>query len=258
MNEHERNQDVISTGAPEKRLPQPKHLLIVTAISVFLGEVVVMLILAALPPMPTFVEALADGVMITILATPFLYLFLFRPMQEHVRSRTKAEQDLRALNDSLEHLVAERTAGLELANRELSAEIVKHHTTADSLRRSNAFIEQMVERAPCLMLTFDADSLRCIYVNDRVTEILGYSQDSISLVRETLLEGFVAPDQRAEFREVVRAITVGPEGEVARGTCGFMSSNGEVVDLRYGLTVLNRSATMEAKDLLLTAMPANV
>lgn len=227
------------------------------AVSVFLGEILVMLILAALPTMPTIIEALADGVMITALATPFLYLFLFRPMEEQIRQRKIAEQNLLALNDRLEHLVAERTSDLEDANRELSAEIEKHRSTSESLRRSNEFIERVVEQAPCLMLTFDADSLRCIYANGRVTEVLGHSQDDLSVCKKSVLEGLVDPSQRAEFRDVIRNIIMGAEGEVARGTCGFMSSSGEIVQLRYGLTVLTRTATMEAKDLLMTGMPAD-
>jgi len=243
---------------PARTLPKPKHLLLVTAVSVFLGEVLVMLILAALPPMPIFVEALADGFMITVFATPFLYLFLFRPMQLHIASRKQAEQDLRTLNDQLEHLVAERTAGLEAANRELSDEMEKHRSTSDSLRRSNEFIERVVERAPCLMLTFDADSLHCIYANSRVTEVLGYEKYDMSVSRKSLLEGFVAPESRAAFRNIVKELVIGPEGEVARGTCGFISSSGQIVELRYGLTVLSRTATMEPKDLLLTAMPVSI
>lgn len=240
------------------RLPSPKRLLIVTALAVFLGEFVVMLILAVLPPMPTIVEALADGMMITILASPFLYLFLFRPMQQHIRIRTRAEHELRSLNDRLEALVAERTENLTQTNRRLSREIEEHRRTADSLRRNNEFIERVVEQAPCLVLTFDSDSQRCSYVNSRVTDLLGYGQDELAVAKDNLVQGLIDARARSSFREMLHDLVNGPEGHVARGTCGFVASNGKVVPLRVEMTVLSRTPTMEAKDVLLAAMAAAV
>jgi len=236
------------------RLPSPKRLLIVTALAVFLGEFVVMLILAVLPPMPTVVEALVDGAMITVLVAPFLYLFLFRPMQQHIRIRTRAEQGLRSLNERLEALVAERTEDLTQTNRRLSREIEEHRRTADSLRRNNEFIERVVEQAPCLVLTFDVDSQRCSYVNSRVTDLLGYGQDELAVAKDNLVQGLVDARDRSTFREMLNELVNGPEGHVARGTCGFIASNGKVASLRLEMTVLSRTPTMEAKDVLLAAM----
>ncbi len=238
--------------------PSPKRLLIVTALAVFLGEFLVMLVLAVLPPMATLVEALTDGAMITVLAAPFLYLFLFRPMQHHIRIRTRAEQELRNLNDRLEALVAERTENLTQTNRRLSREIEEHRRTADSLRRNNEFIERVVERSPCLMLTFDVDSQRCSYVNSRITDLLGYGQDELAVSKDNLIQGLVDARDRSAFREMLNELVNGPEGHVARGTCGFVASTGQVVSLRFDMTVLSRTPTMEAKDLvLLTAMTAS-
>ena len=255
--DHDAQQIRHEIGDRADRLPSPKRLLIVTALAVFLGEFLVMLLLAVLPPMATIVEALADGMMITILASPFLYLFLFRPMQEHIQVRTKAEQELRGLNDRLETVVAERTEDLTQTNRRLSREIEEHRRTADSLRRNNEFIERVVEQAPCLVLTFDSDSQRCSYVNSRVTDLLGYGQDELAVAKDNLIQGLIDARDRSKFREMLNELVNGPEGHVARGTCGFVASNGQVVSLRFGMTVLSRTPTMEAKDLLLTAMPVS-
>ena len=245
------------SGDESKRPPSPRRLLIVTALAVFLGEFLVMLLLAVLPPMATIVEALADGAMITALAAPFLYLFLFRPMQEHIQVRTKAEQESRTLNDRLEALVAERTEDLTQTNRRLSREIEEHRRTADSLRRNNEFIERVVEQAPCLVLTFDVDSQRCSYVNSRVTDLLGYGQDELAVAKDNLIQGLIDARDRSSFRETMHDLVNGPEGHVARGTCGFIASTGKVVPLRFEMTVLGRTPTMEAKDVLLAAMAAS-
>lgn len=238
------------------RTPSPKRLLIITALAVFVGEVLVMLILSVLPPMQMLVEALVDGAMITVFAAPVLYLFLFRPMRQHIQVRRRAEEELDNLNLRLKALVAERTESLTQTNRRLTHEVEEHRRTADSLRRNNEFIEKVVERAPCLILTFDAESQRCSYVNSRITDLLGYGQDEFAVRDETLVNRLVEARDRASFREVVNELVNGPEGQAVGGSCGFIASNGRVSQLRYGMTVLSRTPTMEAKDLLLTALPS--
>jgi len=240
------------------RTPSPKRLLIITALAVFVGEVLVMLILSVLPPMLMLVEALADGAMITVLAAPVLYRFLFRPMQQHIQVRRRAEEELDSLNRHLKALVAERTESLTQTNRRLTHEVEEHRRTADSLRRNNEFIEKVVERAPCLILTFDAESQRCSYVNSRIGDLLGYTQDELAVSEETLVNRLVEARDRAAFRGVVNELVNGPEGQAVGGSCGFIASSGRVVPLRFGMTVLSRTPTMEAKDLLLTALPASV
>lgn len=107
------------------------------------------------------------------------------------------------------------------------------------------------------MLTFDSDFQRCSYVNSRVTDLLGYGQDELAVAKDNLIQGLIDARDRSMFREMLSELVNGPEGHVARGTCGFVASNGRVVSLRFGMTVLSRTPTMEAKDLLLTAMPAS-
>ena len=69
----------------------PLQLLLITAFAVFAGEVMVMFVLSLIPPLPTVTGAILDGFMITVLATPFLYMFLFRPMVLHIAERHAAE-----------------------------------------------------------------------------------------------------------------------------------------------------------------------
>jgi PAS domain-containing protein len=255
----ERSQPAHHERADEiNRIPSPKRLLIVTALAVFVGEVLVMLILAVLPPMPMLVEAFADGTMLTALAAPCLYLFLFRPMRQHIQVRRRAEEELDSINHRLKALVAERTESLTQTNRRLTHEVEEHRRTADSLRRNNEFIEKVVERAPCLILTFDAESQRCSYANSRITDLLGYGQDELAVSEETLVNRLVDARDRASFSEVVKELVNGPEGQAVGGSCGFTASSGRVVPLRFGMTVLSRTPTMEAKDLLLTALPTSV
>ena len=55
------------------------------------------------------VEAVLDGLLLTTLAAPVLYLLLFRPMVRHIEEHHRAEAALNELNATLEHRVRERT-----------------------------------------------------------------------------------------------------------------------------------------------------
>jgi len=115
--------DLAETRTGSLVYPTPLHLFLFTAFAVFAGEVVVMLILAMMQPLEIASEALADGIMLTVLVTPFLYLFLFRPMVLHIAERKAAEEALRHLNTELEMRVEERTVDLAEANQHLREEV---------------------------------------------------------------------------------------------------------------------------------------
>ena len=80
----------------------PIRILGTIAIAVFIGETLVMLIIAVLPPMPTFTEAFVDSSMLIVVISPALYLFLFRPIIRHIARREAAERNVRKSRDLLQ------------------------------------------------------------------------------------------------------------------------------------------------------------
>lgn len=78
-----------------KRSFSPLNILMVTMVSIFLAEIFVMLLLFVLPPLSKPVEALTDGLLLTTLIFPILYLVLFRPLLVHIDQRKKAEEALK-------------------------------------------------------------------------------------------------------------------------------------------------------------------
>jgi PAS domain S-box-containing protein len=79
----------------------PALIMLIIALSVVAAEASVMLLLNYLPPLSMLQEALADAAMLVVLISPALYLFLFRPMVEQLRRRTR---DAKVLQDSLGEL----------------------------------------------------------------------------------------------------------------------------------------------------------
>jgi signal transduction histidine kinase len=97
----------------------PLRFFLLTAVSVFVVELLVMSLLFVLPPLSPILVSLLDSLLLTALLVPCLYWFLFRPMKREIVMREKAEADLLALNRTLERRVAERTADLSAKNESL-------------------------------------------------------------------------------------------------------------------------------------------
>lgn len=97
----------------------PIRLLSIVAISIFAAEIAVMFALEWLPPLPSVAGHILDGALLTILVSPILYLFLFRPLTAHIAALRQAQDLLRQQRDHLEEEVRHRTAELVERNREI-------------------------------------------------------------------------------------------------------------------------------------------
>ena len=67
----------------------------IIVIAVFCCELLDMYIIALLPPFSKWVEVFFDAASLTILLSPAIYFFLYRPMVLHINERKKAEEALR-------------------------------------------------------------------------------------------------------------------------------------------------------------------
>ena len=73
----------------------PKKLISVLIGSIFISELLIMFAFSLLPQIPHNIEALLDATLISTLATPFLYFFVFRPMTKHIAKQKEIEDQLR-------------------------------------------------------------------------------------------------------------------------------------------------------------------
>jgi PAS domain S-box-containing protein len=76
-------------------LKSPALIFTIVALSVFVSEAIVMLLLYVLPHQSLYVEAILDATLLVALISPSLYLFLFRPMVVHINERRIIEETLR-------------------------------------------------------------------------------------------------------------------------------------------------------------------
>src|SRR3990167_7220095 len=120
-----------------KRTAHPLRLLLVTSASVFIAEAVVMLILGYLPGLSLYSEALLDDAfLLSLLAFPLLYLFLFRPMLKYTERQRGAEHALRKSGTELEKKVVELEAAQQ-ALRDSEEQYRSEEHTSELQSQSN-------------------------------------------------------------------------------------------------------------------------
>jgi signal transduction histidine kinase len=88
------NQPLREQGQPKVKrayLRSPVWLFLIVAISITVAETAIMFLFEQLPPMPSLVKNIMDGVLLTILLFPVLYLFFFQPLKMHMAALQQAE-----------------------------------------------------------------------------------------------------------------------------------------------------------------------
>ncbi len=101
-----------------------------------------------------------------------------RNLLAEVTQRRMAEQQLRELNESLEQRVTERT---------------------EVLREREHFLQRMTDVSPSIIVVFDLEEERCVFINRTVASVLGYSAEEITAMGATVVPMLMHPDDLARF-----------------------------------------------------------
>jgi len=98
-----------------------KRLLILLTGAVFLIELVVMIFLSKLPPLPNIVVFLLDSTLLATLIFPVFYFLVFRPLSQNITQLIQAEDNLRISSVAFESkdpiLITDADANILKANK---------------------------------------------------------------------------------------------------------------------------------------------
>ena len=100
-------------------------------------------------------------------------------------------QNLVGLNEKLEHRVAERTADLQGAHQELTAQFEELKQTQEELLREKVFVEAVLEGIPGYLYVYD-DQGALVRWNKKHETMTGYSAEE--LAQMTLAKWFEGDD----------------------------------------------------------------
>jgi len=97
------------------------RLLVVLTVSAFLEELLVLILMDMLPPMPKAAEFLLDATLLSVLIFPVFYFFVFRPMSQNFNELRQAEENLRTVSVAFESkdpiLITDAQANILRANK---------------------------------------------------------------------------------------------------------------------------------------------
>lgn len=97
---------------------------------------------------------------------------------QDITTRKRAEIALRQAQEQLEIKVAERTAELSRANRQLQSEVIERQRVEQALRESEERYRCIVETATEGIWILDQDS-KTSFVNSKMAEMLGYTSEEM-------------------------------------------------------------------------------
>lgn len=133
-----------------------------------------------------------------------------------ITERRRTEGELMALHQRLESLLAQRTADLAAAQRELKASLAAQ-------RDSQTYFEKSFHSSPAIMSIAKASDFKLLEVNPEFIRCSGYPREEI-LGRTTLDLGlWIHPEQRDEFIRRLRR-----DGAVRDFEADFRSKQGRV------------------------------
>ena len=114
------DQRPLSPGQPYS----PVRIFLTVAAAVFIGEAIVMVVLALVPPIPTLVEVFLDPMLLVVLISPVFYFYLFRPLTRHITELSIIEKRLRRNKNRLQTVFDGITDPLMLLDKDLKVEMI--------------------------------------------------------------------------------------------------------------------------------------
>jgi hypothetical protein len=76
---------------------RPGYFLMITAGTIFVSEILIMLLLKFLPPISPFKEALLDAMLLSLTIFPALYFFVFKLLNQHIAQQRRSEMEKNTL-----------------------------------------------------------------------------------------------------------------------------------------------------------------
>ena len=219
------------------------------ALSIFVAEFIVMVLLSIINPISLILEAVLDGLMMLTLISPTLYRFVFRPLLRSITEREQVEESLRQSHNELEFRVRERTASLAISNKKLAEEIAERKRTENALRESEERLNRAQEISHLGSWEFDLDQ-NTLSWSKEVYRMFGMEANMIGPSYEAFLETVHPYDREAVDAAYTNSIREGRnsyeiEHRIVRKSSGEIRTVHEKCDhLRDGSGRIVRSIGM--------------
>ncbi|MEW6117493.1 MAG: diguanylate cyclase [Nitrospirota bacterium] len=140
--------------ATKTRYLSPAYQILVLALSIFVAEIAVMLLISAFPPLSVPAKAVLDASLLVLLISPSFYFFLLRPLLVAINERRQAERELSESKQMLEDIAQGITESILLLSKDFK--ILWANKAA--LEETGLPLGEILNR-PCYEVTHRSDHL---------------------------------------------------------------------------------------------------
>jgi len=123
-------------------------------------------------------------------------------LDEETQARTRIEEELTEYRNYLDRTITGRTQELRKVNKDLRAEIMRRIQMEKELVESQRFVNRITDATPNLLYIYDVMANRNIYINPRITNLLGYSVDQINQIGSQFFQSVLHPDDTRIFEKM--------------------------------------------------------
>lgn len=158
----------------------PLGIVAIISVATFVAELASMAILKIFPTMEVTASFLLDSTLLVLFLVPILRYIALKPLQELVRRREMAEQDLRVHQNNLKRKIEERTERLTEAVANLRNEISARQETEAALQKSEERFRQLFEQSDDAIILFKSGTCNVLDTNPVAEKMYGYTARSSS------------------------------------------------------------------------------
>jgi len=167
------------TNRERKIVFSPLGLVLTLAFSVFFIELFVMILLYILPGMPAPIEFLLDSTILTLVLSPILYFYLFKPLLHLIEEHRQNEAELQESKLNLEGKILERTAELDRTVSLLQNENDARAKVESALRESEMRFRQIFEQSEDAIILISAENHSFLDANPPAERLFGKGRDEL-------------------------------------------------------------------------------
>ncbi len=151
--------------------------------SIFVVELTIMIVFLLLPPLPPVAETIADAILLTILVSPLIYRFAFRPLNQQINELNTFARNYEDLNQSLEQRVIERTTELNYRTGLQEAQSKELEIVNKQMHRRAAQFEALAQVTKAITAVRDLQEL-LPRITTVISEKFGFYHVGIFLLDE--------------------------------------------------------------------------
>jgi PAS domain S-box-containing protein len=97
---------------------EPAYFLIILMLSIFLGEILIMIILPRIIPPHLYRGSIIDALLLVVIVFPILFLFAFRPMRSHINQLKRMKEELQRGEERYRSLVESTDDSIYLVDKD--------------------------------------------------------------------------------------------------------------------------------------------